>query len=651
PELGRGTSSDSGGEFYLNGIPDGVYRIEVRHVSYNGRTIQQLPISSYQNPYLVLEMVVRVWQSDSIMVTAIGSQLQLQSGHPVFRQQLPPVTDINTICRVLQEIPGVQLRRTGGEGAVISLDGCPPEQVMICIDGVPLNPGGSDVVDLSTVSLTDATAVEVVRGAGQTVFGSSGGGVVNFITASRPDNNGNHLSLTSIPAVNVGMIRSWSGLAVSGEGRYSSGNYPFHDPARDDRLFRQVNSAHHSLKGAVTWSRQLLELRTTAVVARHELPPLLDERGSSNLQRFSRQLSFAGSMTGGAQNGQMYCNAQAVDYDADAGSASPITIASSYRYLDAGVSWELKRKHGRGYVAAVANQYAFNDRTEAAPSSRGNRRLLRGGGVVILPAYRNFPALEIEAGGAAVLAPQYRLDPFIGLRTNSQYGSGQLHLSVEQGLHYPAFLTQFPLEAFQVQGNPDLLPERFVDLRVGWLQSGEHLLWQLEYSRKLARDLIRWQRGNGNIYRPVNLECARIQAMTLFGRYRLPTAGWTITGSLQLLDPRNTTPDDINEGMILPLRQLIAGYLRLSGSLGKHFGDITMQFGSRQYTLEANTSHLSLGYRDLHPYSLTSITIGRRMHNSEVVFRIDNLFNQDVQRLERRMEPLCTFNLQLRWQH
>jgi outer membrane cobalamin receptor len=268
---------------------------------------------------------------------------------------------------------------------------------------------------------------------------------------------------------------------------------------------------------------------------------------------------------------------------------------------------------------------------------------LRGGGTLKVPAFNNFPALEIKAGAAAVLTPQFGLNPFAGIGTVSQLGQGQFHLGLEQGLHYPAFATQFPLEAFQVRGNPDLLPERFLDLRAGWLHSGGELTWQLGYSRKLSLDLIRWQRGNGNVYRPVNLDRALIQSLTGYFRYQIKTHT-TCSGSLQLQDPRNRTAGDINEGLILPLRQLLAGYLRVSMDRVEYFGNITVQFGSRQYTLAANTSNLSLGFRDLDPYTLTSATLGRKLSGWELVLHIDNLFNQDLQRLERRVEPLRTFN-------
>ncbi|MBL7034029.1 MAG: carboxypeptidase regulatory-like domain-containing protein [Candidatus Delongbacteria bacterium] len=648
PQINRGTSSDPNGYFQLSDLPDGVYTIEIQHIAYHPRTIRQLPVSAYQNPQLLVELTERVWSRDSLVVTIRAGSLQLEAGRPVFRQQLPPAADSETIYRRLREIPGVLLQQSSSGGTRISLDGCTPQQVLICVDGIPLNPGGSESVDLESVSLTDADRVEVIRGAGQTLFGSSGGGVVNFITSEYPEGNSSYLGIGSIPDVTVGFARSYRGWSYSGSGDYSGGAYPFHDPAADNRLIRQTNNDQRQVDAALGWQRQQLKLRGAAAVVEQGLPPLIDDPGSSDLRHTSRRLSASCSWSIGRQNWQLYSQEQAMRYDATATPNAPVPVASRYRHRDTGLGWEWHPSGGRLYFSAVDNQYRFVDETAAVEDSRGRRRQLRGGGVFTIPSFQLLPELEVETGLSAILEPHYRHDPFLGIRTHSKLGPGQLHLSVEQGLHYPTFMTQFPLESFQVRGNPDLKPEQFVDLRIGWLQTGRRLIWQLEYSHKLARDLIRWQRGKGNIYRPANLDRARIQLLTCYARYQLPRQA-EISGSLQLQDPRNDTSGHINEGLILPLRQLVAGYLRVSIDRGEYFSDLTLQYGSRQYTLASNTSHLSQGFRALDHYTLTSLAIGRQLDSCELLLRIDNLFNQDLQRLERRVEPLRLFNLLLRW--
>ncbi len=648
PELGLGTSSDPAGRFRLTTVPDGVYTIVVNHIGYEELILRQLPVSAFQNPQLVLELQVRIWAGDTLEVATARSTFTLFHGRPLWRQQLAASGDLEAICRALEEFPGLQVRRNGGS-VTVSLDGCPPEQVLICIDGVPLNPGGSEAVDLSIVPLRDSRTLEVVAGAGQTLFGSSGGGMVNFITAEQPLPDAVQASLSSQLSLSLGFNRGWERLALSGDGFLTSGAYPFRDPVRDNRLYRQHNNDRQQLSSVGSWSRRPYRVRLSCSWSERGIPPLIDAQGSADLRRRQERVMLSGTRREDRQRLQLYCHANSLHYDAAPGAADPTHIASSYDYYDSGAGWETELDNWRLRLAAVDHTYRSRDRTGTVPGRRGSRRLLRGGATFLLPDWTHFPAVELEGGATAVLAPQRRLDPLLAVRTSSSHGRGSIQISVEQGLHFPAFLVQFPLEVFQVRGNPDLLPERFVELRCGWLQNGERWLWQVEYRHKTARDLIRWQRGNGNIYRPVNLDRARIQSLTLFSRFHTVFRRWELNGSLQLLDPRNTTPGDINQGYILPSRQLVAGFLRWSGRRDPYFGDITLQFGSRQYTMESNTSHLSLGWRDLEPYLLTSASLGRHLSRGELLIRIDNLFNQNLQRLERQVEPLRTLHLQLRW--
>ena len=646
PELNLGTSSDRDGSFRFEAVADGSYTVHFSHVAYHTHTIRQLPVSTFQNPHLLLELDLRIWQSDSLEVTARSSFILIESGQPLFRQQLSTAADIDTRLRKLEEIPGVRLQSGSGAGTVISLDGCPAEQVLVCLDGVPLNPGGSAAVDLSAVPLADASRVEVVRGAGQTLFGGTGGGVVNFITARDSTPGSSYYSISSIPACKTGFSGNSDRWNFNGSGNYSSGSYPFRDPTAEDRLMRQQNSESLQFESAVRWNYHQLNVRSAISAGERGIPQLIDEPGDANLRQANLQFSLTGNWTGKRQTLRLYSIANQVSFDAEATVNSPLAIATSFQQLDSGLGWELNLPSSSLFISAIDNEYRFIDEIGALPDNRGGRKQLRGGGSFRVPAIANFLTVEFKAGAAAVLTPGYQLDPFFGIGTVSQLGQGQFHLGLEQGLHYPAFATQFPLEAFQVRGNPDLLPERFLYLRAGWLQSGEKLTWQLEYSHNLSRDLIRWQRGNGNVYQPVNLDRALIQSLTGYFRYQIERH--TIcSGSLQLQDPRNRTTGDINEGLILPLRQLLAGYLRLSREQGEYFGDVTTQFGSRQYTLAANTSHLSLGFRDLDHYTVTSATLGRKLSGWEVVLRVDNLFNQDLQRLERRVEPLRTFSFLL----
>jgi len=92
---------------------------------------------------------------------------------------------------LISRTPGVKIKRFGGLGqlSTVSIRGSSSEQVLVLLDGVRLNTGGSGAVDFSTIPVESIEKIEVIRGGGTTLYGSDAiGGVVNIVTrkADRP---------------------------------------------------------------------------------------------------------------------------------------------------------------------------------------------------------------------------------------------------------------------------------------------------------------------------------------------------------------------------------------------------------------------------------------------------------------------------------
>ena len=90
-----------------------------------------------------------------------------------------------TISDVIEKESGVQIRQSGGLGSFssMSLRGASSNQVMVFMDGVPLNEASGSVVDLSTISLSDIDSIEIYRGITPINFGTASiGGALNIKT-------------------------------------------------------------------------------------------------------------------------------------------------------------------------------------------------------------------------------------------------------------------------------------------------------------------------------------------------------------------------------------------------------------------------------------------------------------------------------------
>jgi vitamin B12 transporter len=88
---------------------------------------------------------------------------------------------------VLSAIPGVQVTRSGGYGALasVSIRGLDSDQTLVVQDGIVLNNPATfgNAFDFSKLDTRDIERIEVIRGAQSTLYGSDAiGGVVNIVT-------------------------------------------------------------------------------------------------------------------------------------------------------------------------------------------------------------------------------------------------------------------------------------------------------------------------------------------------------------------------------------------------------------------------------------------------------------------------------------
>ena len=93
--------------------------------------------------------------------------------------------EFKTAPEIIARVPGIKIRQYGGLGqlSTVSIRGSSSEQVLVLLDGVPMNTGQGGGVDFSTIPLDAVERIEVIRGGGTAVYGPDAiGGVVNIVT-------------------------------------------------------------------------------------------------------------------------------------------------------------------------------------------------------------------------------------------------------------------------------------------------------------------------------------------------------------------------------------------------------------------------------------------------------------------------------------
>jgi iron complex outermembrane receptor protein len=118
-------------------------------------------------------------------------------------ERLPASSDV---ASVVASAPGTTVQRLGGLGdwAAVSIRGSTLRQVLVALDGVPLNPDGADSVNLSELPLWAFERVEIFRGnAPPELAASPIGGVVNLRTGSGKRGVGAGISYGSLRTARV----------------------------------------------------------------------------------------------------------------------------------------------------------------------------------------------------------------------------------------------------------------------------------------------------------------------------------------------------------------------------------------------------------------------------------------------------------------
>ena len=98
---------------------------------------------------------------------------------------------------LLSALPGIQAYKQGGVGSfqTVSIRGISARNIMICVDGVPLNDASGGAVNLGSIDLNQMEKIEVYKGNVPAKFGVSGlGGAVNFVTKNAVKKGGRILA-------------------------------------------------------------------------------------------------------------------------------------------------------------------------------------------------------------------------------------------------------------------------------------------------------------------------------------------------------------------------------------------------------------------------------------------------------------------------
>jgi outer membrane receptor for ferrienterochelin and colicins len=183
----RGGVSDAKGRFTITNIPDGNYAVRFSMIGYHTRLLDQVQVVEGKAVSLNVLLKPTTIEMDPMVVSA-GKTKQSLDQTPV---SLSVVTSMEikqrnptNIIEALETAPGVhfignQINIRGSTGYTFGAG----NKVLLLLDGVPVYASDSGEFNWDMLPPLDIEQIEVLKGAGSTLWGASAlGGVVNVIT-------------------------------------------------------------------------------------------------------------------------------------------------------------------------------------------------------------------------------------------------------------------------------------------------------------------------------------------------------------------------------------------------------------------------------------------------------------------------------------
>jgi iron complex outermembrane receptor protein len=262
-----GAATDRRGEFRLSRVPAGRHALVVSMVGYERKVVEDLTLTPGQEVRVEIELRAVPIQTEQIVITASRREQSLQDvpvSVSTVTAEIIALRNHVTLDDALRYVPGVNLLQdqvnirgsTGYSRGVGS-------RVLLLLDGLPFLTGDTGEINWEVIPVYEVERLEVVKGAGSALYGSSAlGGVINVLTRSMQEGMNVRFRLYS-GMYDKPRFREWewdskarfnSGVALSLSHRTGAFGYLVSMHRSVDESYRQNDASHRwSLYGKVRY--------------------------------------------------------------------------------------------------------------------------------------------------------------------------------------------------------------------------------------------------------------------------------------------------------------------------------------------------------------------------------------------------------------
>ena len=665
---GRSEAVRSGvdGAFVVRGLEPGSYAVTVRALGYAALT-QEIEVKNGRATMMDVMLVARVAVLGEVQTRAARDTLALNT--TVLDRAAIEHSGRRDLGELLQTAPGVVITQAGGPGqsSHVSIRGSGANQVLVLIDGVPLNSTISGSADLSRVSLESVDKITVRTGAQSARYGPRAmAGVIEIETRKARHEASSYVRTGALGEHNLSLAvgnttaiqNAQLGAFVGADYRTVEGDFSYTLPAlRGGGRATRINSdatstqllAGFSLDGVLASA----SLRGTWQDTKRGLAGTIIQPSSSGRQGNSR-FSVGGSAQGIARRvawtlatDVTHEDGTFVDRSPPFGQAFDDTISAT------GITASSSVTAGRGAatVSGGAELRTLDITSTMLASNAPHWQQLLGAWGHTRVTQQLSTNFRVDAELSGRIDHNSLIDDAVySPRGTLRVSHGALSTSVSLGSGYapPTLSDQFFHEGVQVRANPSLRPERTRQDLGGRFTLRESNISALTVSGEAAAyrsnvdGMILWFPDFRFIWSPTNYDVKR-SGWELNGKVGAPAAHLEVSGALNRNDVSYT--GEILHGQV--------------AYRPRNSANVIVSF--RPKPLRLDVTHRHIGTRrtiagsslnSLAPYSMSDVRAATAFASHSWTFNpavsIENVFNRAAAMLVDYPFPPRTWSISLR---
>jgi len=470
-----------------------------------------------------------------------------------------------TLADVLDTVQGITVRTMGGLGSLstISIRGLGSENVLVILDGVPLNPSGG-AVDLSDIPIDSLSKIEIIRGGDSSHSGGgASGGVIRLTSVDFADGSSDcaRISigsfLTGTASYTNRSVYDTFHIEMSGSGgeyNFLNDNGTSHD-TNDDFIDIRENNEYGSFNARYSHLWDLNhndDFRVSLDYNDSEkgIPGIItfpSPNASQHDMRSFIQITYSNDKFHyGELTATLSWLRQSRGFNDPLGETTGVPLTSSQVHMRVEPSLEWVGSGFGDEDVLTAGMSWTIESLENNSADSPNRSTLSA-----RASDEWYPTSDLTLTGS-IRSDIINGDPTVSPGVGARYSfDDNLSLRTNFGLDFrpPSFEELYRNEGFVI-GNPDLTPERTLGFDIGLTESTDRFKVEAVYFNHQTKDLIDYILISGFRWKPYNIGRARSSGFE-FSLDWLINSEWELKGNYTRTRAVDISGDPTYQGKLI----------------------------------------------------------------------------------------------------